>query len=110
MKKVFIAVTVFLAISTQNIFAAKGLEKFSKENISREIIRSIRVPDFITENSAINEVRAIVQVDKNGLVKVFETNSANEELKQYVLGELKKIRLNTEATEKFVLVVKFRID
>lgn len=110
MKKVFITIAVLVATGTQNIFAAKGLEKVSKENISREIIRSIRVPDFITENSVVNEVRAIVQVDKNGLVKVFETNSANEELKQYVLNELQKIKLSADATEKFVLVVKFRID
>ena len=49
-------------------------------------------------------------VDENGNVNLFEINSANTDLKNYVANTLKEMKIkNAVATEKFVLVVKFRV-
>ncbi|HLP21496.1 MAG TPA: hypothetical protein VK174_14385 [Chitinophagales bacterium] len=86
------------------------IEKANKENVRREIIRSITCPDFVTENSEANDVKALVAVDESGKVTLYEINSANPELKKYVVNTLKEMKLKScTPTEKFVLVVKFRV-
>jgi hypothetical protein len=88
-----------------------GIEKSAKENVRREIIRHITCPDFITVNSEANDVKALVSVDEQGNITVYEINAANPELKKYVANTLKEMKMkNAEATDKFVLVVKFRVD
>jgi hypothetical protein len=102
----------FLLMSTLGIFAGvpSHVEKTAKENVRKEIIRQIGCPDFVTENTEANDVRAIVSVDESGSVTLYEINAANEELKDYVEKTLKEMKIkNSPATEKFVLVVKFRI-
>lgn len=84
----------------------------AKETVRREITRSITCPEFVTENSALNEVKAIVSVNEAGIVSIEEINSGNEQLKEYVFNQLqnKKIKNSAAITEKFVLVVKFTVD
>lgn len=102
----------FILMSTFGIIAAVpgNVEKAAKENVRREIIRHITCPEFVTSNTEANDVKALVQVDENGNVNLFEINSANVELKNYVANTLKEMKLkNAVPTEKFVLVVKFRV-
>lgn len=82
----------------------------SKETLRREMIRNITCPDFVTENTPTNDVKALVSVDENGSVTLHEINSANPQLKAYVIKRLKEMKLNNNiSSEKFVLVVKFRV-
>ena len=102
----------FILMSTLGIIAAVpgNVEKAAKENVRREIIRNITCPESVTENNAANDVKAMVQVDENGNVNLFEINSANPELKNYVEKTLKGMKIkNSVPTEKFVLVIKFRV-
>lgn len=102
----------FILMSTFGIIAAVpgNVEKAAKENVRREIIRNITCPEFVTTNTEANDVKALVQVDENGNVNLFEINSANPELKNYVTNTLKEMKIkNAVPTEKFVLVVKFRV-
>ena len=82
----------------------------SKETLRREMIRNITCPDFVTENTPANDVKALVSVDESGNVTLHEINSANPELKAYVIKRLKEMKLNNNiGSEQFVLVVKFRV-
>lgn len=104
--------TYFLLMSTFGIIAAVpgGVEKAAKENVRKEIMRNITCPEYVTENTEANDVKAIVSVDEKGKVSLYEINSANQQLKNYVEQTLKQMNLKTELpTEKFVLVVKFRV-
>ncbi len=116
MKKTLLTSTVtigyFMLMITLGIVASvpANVHKNSKENIRREISYHIICPAFITENSEANEVKALIQVDASGKLTVLEVNSGNPQLKDYVLAELKNIQINPlETTEKFVVVIKFRV-
>ena len=102
----------FILMSTFGIIAAVpgNVEKAAKENVRREIIRNITCPEFVTENTQANDVKALVSVDENGNVNLFEINSANVKLKNYVANTLREMKIkNSVPTEKFVLIVKFRV-
>ena len=108
-----IIITLYLVVmGAFGIMAAVpgNVEKAAKENVRREMIHNITCPEFVTENSDLNDVKAIVSVDELGTVSVHEINSGNLKLKEYVENTLEKMKMkNTTATEKFVLVVKFRV-
>ncbi|MFN8287234.1 MAG: hypothetical protein U0V74_10795 [Chitinophagales bacterium] len=88
----------------------EGNAKNLKETFRREIIGKITCPDFVTENSEANDVKAIVSVNGSGRITVFEIYSGNEELKQYAAQQLQNMKLtSTGDNEKFVLVIKFRV-
>ncbi len=104
--------TYFLLMSAFGIIAAVpgNVEKAAKENVRREIMRNITCPDFVNTNTEVNDVKALVSVDKNGKVSLYEINSGNAELKTYVEKTLKEMNLKSVVpTEKFVIVVKFRV-
>ncbi len=97
------------AVSTAS-FAASGNSKSLKETIRREIVGKITCPDFVTENSEANDVKALVSVDGQGRVTVFEIYSGNEKLKTYANNQLQQMKLSSAGNdEKFVLVIKFRV-
>ncbi len=102
----------FLLMSSLGIIAAVpgNVQKNAKENVRREIIRNISCPEFITENTEANDVKAMVSVDENGKVTIHEINSANAHARNYVENALKEMKVkNSVPTEKFLLVVKFRV-
>lgn len=116
MKKTFktsaVLVGYFLLMSTFGIIASvpANVNSAAKEQMRKEIGSQIMCPAFVTENSELNEVKAIVQVDETGKVKVVEVNSGNPQLKDYVVAELAKLKIkNPATTEQFVLVIKFRV-
>lgn len=116
MKKTFktsaILVSYFLLMCTFGIIASvpANVNSAAKEQMRKEIANQIICPAFVTENSELNEVKAIVQVDETGKVKVLEINSGNPLLKDYVVTELNKMKIkNPATTEQFVLVIKFRV-
>jgi hypothetical protein len=105
-------VACFMLTITFGIIASVpgNVEKTARENVRREIIRNITCPEFVTQNSEANDVKALVSVDESGKVTVYEINSANPQLKSYVTNTLKEMKIrNSVPTEKFVLVVKFRV-
>jgi len=106
-----ITLSILLIIGCIQAKAANGsLNNTAKENISAQISRSIVCPAFITENSDANDVKALIQVTEQGVINVLEVNTANPLLKQYVIAELQKMKINNnQATEKFLLVIKFRV-
>src|SRR5437868_4422199 len=85
----------FFLMSSLGIIAAVpgNIQKTAKETVRREIIRNISCPDFITENSEANDVKALVSVDETGKVSLHEINSANPELKDYVVTRLKEMKI-----------------
>lgn len=90
--------------------APETMEKAAKENVRREIVRQISCPDFVTDNSIANDVKALVSVDEQGKITVHEINSANVALRQYVVNTLKEMKIkNGEAVGPFILIVKFRV-
>ena len=102
----------FIMMSSFGIMASVpgNVEKAAKENVRREIIRNITCPEFVTENTEANDVKALISVDENGKVSLYEINSANTQLKNYVANTLKEMKMkNSVPTEKFVLIVKFRV-
>ena len=116
MKKVtvtsVITIAYFLLMSALGVIASvpSNVHRAAKENIRQQISYHIVCPSFITQNSEANEVKAVIQVTPEGKVNVFEVNSANPELKKYVVEELQKMKINhPETNEKFVLVMKFRV-
>ncbi len=110
---IFITTAIILALEFGAItaaFAGTGIDKTSKESVRREIIRHISCPEFITENSAANDISAVVALDENGKVTLYEIDGANAEVKKYVANVLKDVKVMDAApTGKFVLVVKFRV-
>lgn len=108
-----IIIGYFILMSTLGIIAAVpgNVQQHAKEAVRNQIIRSITCPDFITENSPANRVKAIVKVDETGKVTVDEINSANPQLSQYVLNQLQGMQVkNTGEAEKFVLLVNFKVE
>ena len=91
-------------------FIAGGNSKNLKETIRREIVGKITCPDFVTENSEVNDVKALVSVNDQGHITVFEIYSGNEKLKAYAYNQLQRMKLSSAGNdEKFVLVIKFRV-
>lgn len=110
----FICGYFFLMVSLGVIAATPAnngqKQKNAKESVRREIIRNIACPEFISDNSEINEVKAIVQVDESGAISIQEINSGNTRLKDYVAAQLQGMKLQTTgAAEKFILIIKFKI-
>jgi hypothetical protein len=107
-----VIVGYFILMSTLGIIAAvPGHSQKSanaKETVRREIIRNISCPDFVAADGEIHEVRAIVNVDNKGEVSIEQINSANEQLKDYVLNQLENLKVQTGSAERFVLVIKFK--
>jgi hypothetical protein len=114
MKKIIttalIAALVFsssIAISATN---SASIQKNAKESVRREIARNITCPEFIQENNPVNQVKAIVQVDSTGRVKVEEINSANKQLRAYVIDQLENMKVkSTGQNQRFVLVINFQV-
>ena len=103
----------FALMITLGIVAAVpgSVHKSAKETVQREIIRNIACPEFITQNNEANQVKAIVAVDENGKVNIEEINSANTQLRDYVVAQLQDLKVAGDGhNEKFVLVVKFKVD
>lgn len=91
-------------------FTVGGNSKNLKETIRREIVGKITCPDFVTENSEANDVKALVSVNEQGHITVFEIYSGNEKLKAYANNQLQRMKLSSAGNdEKFVLVIKFRV-
>jgi AICAR transformylase/IMP cyclohydrolase PurH len=116
MKKTFLTSAIllgyFMLMSTFGIIASvpANVNSAAKEQIRKEISSQIICPSFVTENSELNDVKAIVRVDETGKVNVLEINSGNEQLKEYVITELGKMKIkNPATTDEFVLVIKFRV-
>ncbi|MFM2307686.1 MAG: hypothetical protein RLZZ367_2355 [Bacteroidota bacterium] len=111
-KTIVFTFSLFVLINTMAFASEPGsLSIASKETLRREMIRNITCPDFVTENTPANDVKALVSVDENGSITLHEINSANPELKAYVIKRLKEMKLkNSVASEKFVLLVKFRVE
>jgi hypothetical protein len=98
-------------MSSLGIIAAVpgNIQQNAKESVRREIIRNIACPDFVSNDSETNQVKAIVEVDENGNVNVSDINSSNEQLKDYVVEQLHNLKVKSSGTtEKFVLVIKFK--
>ena len=117
MKKTFITTAIitgyFFLMSSLGIIASvpNSVHKNAKEIVRSEIVRNISCPEFITENSEANTVKAIVSVDELGNVSVSQINSANIQLKDYMLNELQHMKVkNGAGAEKFVLVIHFKVD
>lgn len=116
MKRTFLTtatiISYFMLMSTVGIIASvpANVNSAAKEKIRREISSQIICPQFVTANSELNDVKAIVQVTENGKVNVLEINSGNQQLKDYVINELGKMKIkNPATTDQFVLVIKFRV-
>jgi hypothetical protein len=96
-----------VAISATN---NASIQKRANESVRREITRSITCPGFIQENSPINQVKAIVEVDSTGKVKVEEINSANKQLRAYVIDQLQNMKVKSNGqTQRFVLLINFQV-
>jgi len=113
--KTTITTTVLIALLFMSSVAISAtnhssIQKNAKEGVRREIIRNISCPEFIEENSPVNQVKAVVEVDSKGKVKVDEINSANPQLKAYVINQLENMTVkSTGESQKFVLVINFQV-
>ena len=72
-----------------------------------EIIRTISCPEALLIDDQPNEVRAHLEVDENGTVKILAVNATNEKLKDYVVSELTNLKVKRASPESFILVIKF---
>ena len=102
----------FTLMTTLGVIASVpvSVHKNAKESVRREIIRNIACPDFISTNSELNKVKAIVEVDEAGNVNVSEINSGNPELKDYVIKQLQHMKVSSKGgPEKFVLIINFKV-
>jgi len=112
MKAQFVILLFAVLLLTGNLGAkaipTQPVKKDVKEKVRLEIAKSITCPDFIEENDVINQVKAIVEVDDNGRVKVLEINSANSQLKDYVSSRLENLAVkNPGQSQKFILLIRF---
>jgi hypothetical protein len=107
---ILVAASLFMSSVAISATNSANIKKSAQETVRREIERNIACPDFIQENSVINQVKAIVKVDTAGHVKVEEINSANPQLKAYVIDQLQNMKLkSTSENQKFVLVINFQV-
>src|SRR5579872_6524048 len=109
MKKTFTTTALltawFMLMSSLGIIASvpSHVQKSATDIVRREIIRRIACPEFVTQET---EVKAIVQVDENGTVKVDEINAETEQLRDYMLNQLQNLKVKSAApAQKFVLVI-----
>jgi hypothetical protein len=103
----------FMLAGALGIIAAVPVkvEKAAKENVRREIMKNIVCPAYVQDNTAANDVKAMVSVNDQGKVSLHEINSANIRLRNYVEDVLENMTVkNTRAIEKFILTVKFRVE
>jgi hypothetical protein len=108
-----IIIGYFFLMSSLGIIASvpHSVHKNAKEMVRNQIARNITCPDFVTENSEANTVKAIVSVDEQGRVSVGQINSGNAPLKDYVLNQLQSMQVqNPAGPEKFVLVINFKVN
>lgn len=104
---------VYISLVTEQPVPKSNAEKSltAKELLRRELSRSITCPSFITENSELNVVKALVSVSDEGAVTIYEINTGNPKLKQYVQQTLQTVKVdNPGYNEKFVLVINFRVE
>jgi len=103
-----------LLMGTFGVSAANLTEKankVSKEKVRNEIIRNIGCPEYVQENSAVNDIKVIVEVDKNGKVTITDINSGNPRLLDYVAAQLENMTVkNVTGPERFILTVHFRVE
>ncbi|MBL0309528.1 MAG: hypothetical protein IPP77_07600 [Bacteroidetes bacterium] len=105
-----IITTYFLLMGTLGIIASvpNQVSKASKEHVRREIIRNISIPRMMSEGTDITEVKAVVNVDESGRVRVEDVQSSNQELKNYMLNQLQDISIkNVANSERIILIVRF---
>lgn len=110
MKKKIITGLAFLALSANILFAgtptAEALHSINE--VRSEIIGNVAPPSFVTAHPSSAEVKAIVQVDENGKLQIHEISSDNPLLKNYVLVSLRNMKVNKAATEKFIVLIRFK--
>ena len=117
MKKIITSATFIFALTFMSsvLISATNkasIQKNSREIVRREITNSITCPDFLIANDPTNQVKALVQVDSTGNVKVEEINSANPQLKAYVIDQLQNMKLKNPGqnqSQRFVLVINFQV-
>ncbi len=114
MKKILTTTLIAALLFTSSVAISAtnnaSIQKNAKESVRREIIRNISCPEFIEINSETNKVKAIVEVDETGKIKVDEINSANPQLKAYVIDQLQNMKVKAPGeNQKFVLVINFQV-
>jgi hypothetical protein len=106
----FIAALLFFGSFAANATNPERIEKNAKENARLEIINRIACPDFVQTNDPANQVKALVQIDSTGNVKVEQINSANPQLKAYVIDQLQNMKLKSPGqNQRFILVINFEV-
>ena len=110
MKNLLIGLAMLLSLGINTSLAgAPTTEKSnSVSSIRSEIISNISAPSFLTQNNSANDVKAVVQINENGNLLVHEISSDNPMLKNYVMVSLKNMKVNRNASEKFVVLIHFK--
>jgi len=107
---IVIAASLFMSSVAISATNHASIAKNARENVRSEIVKNLTCPGFIQENSIVNQVKALVQVDSAGHVKVQEINSANPQLKAYVIDQLQNMKVkSTGENQKFILVINFQV-
>lgn len=109
--RMVMAMLLFTSISVSVLANEPG--KFeAREEVKQQIVNKIPCPEFVTDNSPANYIRAIVQVDEQGNLSLTDVNAGTPQLKEYVLNRLDKSRLYLDhmlSPDKFILIIKFQI-
>ncbi len=98
-KIIALLVTGLLAM---NFAFADGNKKAPKEkpqNPSQIITQKITYPEFAIEQGISAEVRVSFTIDETGHIKVIQANCVNQELLNYFVNELSKIKFDPETVE-----------
>ena len=106
-----VVLAYFMLMTTLGIVAAvpSKVDRSEKEKARNEIIRTVTAPSFYLEEGQPDEVRVHLAVMEDGSVKVLAINSANEQLKDFVLTQLKDLKVTESSKlEPFILVIKFK--
>ena len=98
----------FISCNSVIAGAPETVNESIKTSLRTEISRQIDFPPFVTTNSESNNVNALVRITETGKVEVLQISTANTELRNYVIAELNKIKMDYTQTGPFMLVIKFR--
>jgi len=94
MKKIIMSFVALCFLSLSFVFASENSNPIpvnKKSNVSKILKEMIKYPSFALENNIEGCVHVSFKINNDGQIVIEKTNFLNEELRDYVLKELKEI-------------------
>lgn len=111
--KVFILIVAALMVfNFTNADNSNSAEPQKQAQLAKKVTKAIEMPQFAIDNSIEGDVYVNFSVRSDGSINIIKVNSGQQELKEYVIDELKKMYITPEdgvVDKEFNLKFSFRL-